>query len=321
MSEPSLLSRQFNGKAAVLLQWMGDPLITDLLINGIHSLYVEREGKLLIQPSPFPDLPSLMDFIERLLIPIGRRMDATHPYIDGRCVDGTRFHIILPPVAVNGPHISLRKFSDSADACPLESFGPASVTEWLSSQVIARKNILIAGGTGAGKTTLLSRLLERVSPDERIAVIEETMEIQARHPHLLRLEAREPSPEGKGEVTLRCLLRQTLRMRPDRIVLGECRGAEALDLLQVMNTGHPGSLGTIHANGCLDALRRLEGLALFSGFPLSVKTLREWIGAAISVVVYLERSTSGRSIREILLLHGLEGEVYRMTPWFRAERN
>ncbi len=313
----SPLAKQFLGKAAALLPLMESASVTDVLVNGLHSLYIERDGALEALDSPFTDRQSLADFIERLCVPIGRRLDASQPYLDGRLADGSRFHVILAPIAVEGPVISIRKRRD-ASLSPLASFGAPELVAWLGEQVRAGKNILIAGGTGSGKTTLLCRLLDDVPAAERLLILEETLEILPRHPHVVHLEARPPSPDGTGEVTLRSLLRNALRMRPDRIVLGECRGAEAFDMLQAMNTGHAGSLSTIHASSALDALRRLESLTLLAGFALPTHTVREWIGANVQVVVHLERNGAKRRIKEVLSVNGLEGEVYRITPVLRS---
>jgi pilus assembly protein CpaF len=298
------------------LTWLEDPAVTDILINGPGVLFVERCGALVREDSPFPDHRSLHDFIERLLVPLGKRIDAAHPYLDGRLRGYGRFHIVLPPIAVAGPLISIRK-ARPPDRCPLASFGEPPVMAGLLTDLRRRRNLLVAGGTGAGKTTLLSRLLDEVAADERIAVIEEVTEIQSGHPHLVSLEARPPSPDGTGEVTLRDLIRNALRMRPNRLVLGECRGAEAFDLVQAMNTGHPGSLCTLHANSALDALKRLEGLVLLSGSGMPVRTVREWVACAVQSVVFLERCGDRRRIREVLQVQGLEGDVYRILPRYR----
>lgn len=311
------IEKQFLGAALGLFPFMQDENITDILINGTHSLFLEKNGSLVSENNPFKETKQIQDFIERLLIPIGKRMDAAHPYADGRLLDGSRFHILLPPIAVEGPFISIRKKKDHRQT-PLENFGPSDLIDWLKEQVRQKKNLLVAGSTGAGKTTLLCRLLEQAGAEERIAVIEETMEIQANHPHLIHLEARPPSPEGIGGVTLRTLLKNTLRMRPDRIVVGECRGEEAFDMLQAMNTGHNGSLGTIHASSAMDALKRIESLALLAGFQLPLKVVREWVGANLQTVIFLERLPEGRKITEVLTIHGLEGEVYRVTPRYKS---
>lgn len=315
-----ILAKQFMGRSALLLPLMEEEAVTDILINGPNSIFVDRDGILMPETSPFPDRTSLFDFIERLLIPIGKRIDASNPYVEGRSLDGSRFHILLPPIAYTGPYISIRK-ARNVVLTPLTSFGTAEIVEWVSLQVLEKRNLLIAGGTGCGKTTLLSRLLDLVPPTERIAIVEESLEIRTTHPHAVSLEARAPSPDGKGEVTLRSLIRNALRMRPDRIVVGEARGEEAFDMLQAMNTGHPGSLSTIHANNALEALKRLESLVLLTGFNLPIRAVRHWVCSAIQVVVYLERNGTRRKITEILQLQGMEGEIYRFIPKLRNRPN
>jgi pilus assembly protein CpaF len=308
------LHRQFLGSAADLLPWMEDPSVTDLLINGAQSVFVERHGLLERVVSPFTDRAALMDFIERLLVPLGRRVDAARPYLDGRLADGSRFHIILPPLAEHGPLLSIRK-SRTGVAAPLESFGEPPVLNWLTELFRQGGNILIAGGTGTGKTTLLSRLLDTVDGSDRLVVVEETSEIRLEHPHAVFLEARTATPDGLGEVSLRTLIRNALRMRPTRLVLGECRGDEAWDLLQAMNTGHAGSACTIHANSPLDALRRLETLVLTAGVPAPLSAVREWVASAIHAVVFLERKAGQRKIAGALRVQGMEGERYRIHPF------
>jgi pilus assembly protein CpaF len=313
------LSRQFVGAAAALLPLLNDPGVTDILVNGPGVLFVERNGHLVPEISPFSDSRALHDFIERLLIPLGKRIDAAHPYLDGKLGTSGRFHVVLPPIAPGGPLISIRKNRAPA-LCPLSSFGDTAVMQGLVEDIRHGCNFLVAGGTGAGKTTLLARLLDQVDPGERVAIIEEVTEIQSLHPHQISLEARPPSPDGTGEVSLRELIRNALRMRPNRIVLGECRGAEAFELVQAMNTGHPGSLCTLHANSAMDALRRLEGLVIMGGNGLGVRTVRDWIASAIQRVVYVERQGDRRTVREVLQLQGIEGEVYRILPRYRAGR-
>lgn len=291
---------------------MDDPQVTDVLVNGYQSVFVERAGELEKVPTPFENADQVMQFIERLLVPIGRRMDATRPYMDGRLADGTRFHVILPPLAAS-PAISLRKRRGAASA-PLSSFGDATLIGWLVEQFQSGQNILIAGGTGAGKTTLLARLLDTVGPAERLVVVEETSEILTGHPHCVFLEARAATPDGIGEVTLRTLLRNALRMRPTRLVLGEVRGDEAWDLLQAMNTGHRGSACTLHANSPMDALRRLETLVLTGGIGAPLAAVRDWIASAIQIVVHLERRRDNRRIAGVLRVLGVEGDRYRIHP-------
>jgi pilus assembly protein CpaF len=310
----SILERQLTGAGSRLIPYLCDPTVTDLLINGLTSFYVEKEGRLVQVPHPFTERAEIQDLIERLVVPLGKRVDASQPYLDGRLLDGSRFHIILPPLASSGPFISLRKHRASQH---LEAFGSDELVRWLQGEVRARRSLLITGGTGTGKTTLLGALINEIPSTERVTILEETSEIRTSHPHALYLEARPASPDGKGEVTLRMLLRNVLRMRPDRVILGECRGEEAFDFLQAMNTGHPGSFGTIHANSALDGLRRLETLVLLTGYLLPPQVLREWIAAALKAVIYLERRGDQRRIREALSIHGLEGDRYRVTPRFR----
>ncbi len=303
------LASQLQGRAAALLPLFDDETITDILLNGTHSLFVEREGRLETRPSPFTDRGHFQDFIERLLTPLGKRIDAASPFADGRLVDGSRFHVLLAPLAVEGPFVSIRRFR-RAEHATLASFGPPHVVAWLVEKLTGGANVLVVGGTGSGKTTLVTRLLDRIPPGERILVVEESVEIRPHHPHVLHLEARPASPDGTGEVTLRQLLRNALRMRPDRLILGECRGEEAFDLLQALNTGHRGSLSTLHANGCRDGLRRLETLASLAGFRGSA--LREWTASAVQIVVQLRE----RRIREVVSVRGLEGDQYRIQPEF-----
>ncbi len=307
------LQKQFVGCAASLVPYMEDETITDILINGTYSLYIEKEGSLVPLTSPFTDISSLFDFIERLLVPIGKRIDAAKPFTDGRCVDGSRFNVILPPIAVEGPLISIRKLRTSKTV-DLGAFCNPYVRQWLLEQVHRKKNILISGGTGSGKTTLLKFLLDDINPTERIAIIEESMEIHTLHPHALHFEARTSSPDGKGEVSLRSLIRHSLRIRPDRIVLGEARGEESFEMIQAMNCGHPGSLSTIHANSCLDALKRLESLIMLTGFQVPLGIVRQWISSTVQVVIFLARDGMNRIIDEIVELNGLEGDIYRFVP-------
>ncbi len=318
MSPLEFLQKQLVGRSAALVPFFLEEEITDILINGTEQLFIEKRGVLSSVPNPFDNKESLQELIERMILPLGKRVDAAQPYLDGRLTDGSRFHIILPPIAVEGPLISIRK-RRLQNPLSLLDFGPPTMAEFLEKETLRGANLLIAGGTGAGKTSLLSCLLNCISRLDRIAIIEETTEIQVNHPHVVHLEARAPSPEGRGEVTLQALVKNSLRMRPDRLILGECRGAEAFDMLHAMNTGHRGSLGTIHANSALDALRRLEGLAMMAGISLPMRTVKEWIGAAIQGVIYLEKRGGVRQVTEIISINGLEGEVYRMTPRYKVQ--
>jgi pilus assembly protein CpaF len=310
------LSQQFVGQARMILPYLEDEEVTDILINGVRTFFVERKGELEQHPNPFEQHQSLFHFIERILVPIGKRIDATAPYVDGRLLDGSRFNIVMAPLAIEGPLISIRKKKRS-ELLPIELFGPPEITDWIIQSLMQKKTFLISGGTGTGKTTLLSSLVSRLPPQERIVLIEEVSELEPNHPHLIHLEARPPNPEGRGEVSLRTLVHTALRIRPDRLIVGECRGGEAFDMLQAMNTGHGGSLGTLHANSALDALRRFESLALLAGLQIPLKVVREWIGAHVFGVVHLQRINGKRCISEVLTVSGLEGEVYRSQPRFK----
>lgn len=301
------------GPLTKLIPFFDDPKVTDILINGTGSFFLEQEGNLVSEVNPFTSTAEISDLIERLVIPTGKRIDGASPYLDGKLLGGGRFHIILPPLAAEGPCISLRKSPKALDLS-LNAFCDPKTVEWLRQEVRAKRNWVIAGGTGSGKTTLLGLLLNEVEKEERVILIEETSEIVSVHPHLVRLESRPASPDGKGEVGLRELLRNSLRMRPDRIVLGECRGEEAFDMVQAMNSGHPGSFCTVHASSARNALQRLEGLLLLNPFSLSLTTIRHWIGHSLHGVIYVERAGFHRKIREILRVQGLEGDLYRIHP-------
>ncbi|NBX75995.1 MAG: CpaF family protein [Proteobacteria bacterium] len=309
------IEQQLVGPSKSLAPLFSDESVTDILINGTKSCYVEREGNLEQVVHPLADESALFHFIERLVVPCGRQIDAAAPYIDGRCLDGSRFNIVLAPLAAPGPLISIRK-KKRAGAVPLSAFGPSHLVKWIRDQVRSKKNFLISGGTGSGKTTLLSSLLAEMNSSERIVLIEEVIELDSPHPHLVHLEARAPSPEGKGGVPLRALVSTALRIRPDRIIVGECRGPEAFDMLQAMNTGHSGSLGTLHANSARDALRRFESLALLAGLQIPLKVIREWVASQIFGVIHLDRVDGKRCISEVLTVSGLEGEVYRIQPHY-----
>jgi pilus assembly protein CpaF len=310
------IKQQFVGEAQDLIDFMEDETITDLLVNGIKSLYIEREGKLEQVINPFSHELSLFSFIERLIIPSGKPLDGAAPFVDGRLLDGSRFNIILPPLAEPGPLISIRK-RKTQGRIPLFDFGPEDLINWIIGQIKNQKTFLISGGTGTGKTTFLASLIAECLFEERICLIEEVIEIDPPHPHLIHLESRPPSPDGRGGVSLGSLVSTALRIRPDRIIVGECRGEEAFDMLQAMNTGHGGSLGTLHANSALDALRRFESLALMKGLSIPLKVIRDWIGAHIFGVIHLERCQGIRRISEVLRVNGLEGEVYRVQPQYR----
>ncbi|MBI5299978.1 MAG: Flp pilus assembly complex ATPase component TadA [Deltaproteobacteria bacterium] len=293
---------------------------SEILVNGAGTIYVEEKGKLRLTPLKFLNADSLQKTIERILLPVGRRVDESSPMVDARLHDGSRVNIILSPLALNGPVISIRRFSK-------ELLGPKNLIQmgaaseetfaFLEEAVRTRKNILVSGGTGSGKTTLLNVLSSFIPETERIITIEDAAELQLRQPHVVRLESRPSNIEGKGSITIRDLVRNALRMRPDRIVIGECRGGEALDMLQAMNTGHEGSLTTLHANAPRDALNRLETLVMFSGMELPSKVIREQIASAIDLIIQVSRLSGGeRKITQISKITGLEGDVFLLEDIF-----
>ncbi|WP_042300507.1 CpaF family protein [Paraburkholderia kururiensis] len=301
-----------------------DPSISDILVNTYQHTYVERNGRLELTDVTFYDDAHLMKVIEKIVSRVGRRIDESSPMVDARLPDGSRVNAIIPPSAVDGPLLSIRRFSVNplqvSDLVRLQSLTPP-IAEVLEALARAKVNILVSGGTGSGKTTLLNVLSGFIPESERIVTIEDAAELQLRQQHVLRLETRPPNIEGKGEITQRTLVRNALRMRPDRIILGEVRGAEALDMLNAMNTGHEGSLATIHANTPRDALTRLENMIGLVGLGLPPKTMRQQIASAISVVVQAARLTDGRrkivSIQEIT---GMEGDMINMQEIFTFKR-
>ncbi len=299
---------------------LADPTISDILINGPAQVYVERRGRLEATEVRFADDAHLMKIIDKIVSRVGRRIDESSPMVDARLPDGSRVNAIIPPVALDGAVVSIRRFSvvplRMDDLLEYKTLTPemASVLQGLAK---ARVNMLVSGGTGSGKTTMLNILSSYIPPTERIVTIEDAAELQLQQPHVVRLETRPPNIEGKGEVTQRALVKNALRMRPDRIILGEVRGAEAVDMLQAMNTGHEGSLATIHANTPRDALSRLENMIGMAGLHLPVKATRQQISSAITALVQIGRLADGRrkvlSIQEIT---GMEGEIITMQEIF-----
>jgi pilus assembly protein CpaF len=297
-----------------------DPEVTDILVNGWDSIYVERGGKLYWTGAKFHDEAQLRRTIDKIVGKVGRRIDESSPYVDARLPDGSRVNAIIPPLAIDGPCLSIRKFSaDPYQAEDLISFGTLTrpVVEMLDACVRGRLNILVSGGTGAGKTTTLNVLSSFLPDDERIITIEDAAELRLQQPHVVRLEYRPPNIEGKGEVTIRDLVRNALRMRPDRIVVGEVRGGETLDMLQAMNTGHDGSISTIHANSPRDALARLETMALMAGMDLGVRAIREQIASALNLIIHQQRMKDGvRRITHVTEIVGMEGDVITLQDLF-----
>ncbi|HEY6225453.1 MAG TPA: CpaF family protein, partial [Gemmatimonadales bacterium] len=303
---------------------MQDPDVADILVNTYDQVIVERHGKLLHTDVRFQDDRHLLQVIDRIVSAVGRRIDDSSPMVDARLPDGSRVNAIIPPLAIDGPHLSIRKFKRDAlsgdDLVRLESITPAMV-QVLQGIVKARLNILISGGTGAGKTTLLNILSSFIPEDERIVTIEDSAELQLRQPHVVRLETRPANIEGQGAVPQRMLLINALRMRPDRIVMGECRGSEAVDMLQAMNTGHDGSLTTLHSNSPRDALSRLETMISMANLNLPDRAMRQQIASAVNVIIQISRLTDGsRKLMQVSEVVGMEGDVITMQDIFVYER-
>jgi len=292
---------------------LADKTVTEIMVNGPSKVYVERSGKLTLTPIRFNDEDHLRRIIERIVTRVGRRIDESSPLVDARLEDGSRVNAIIPPLAVSGSTLTIRKFSKDAmgvaDLMKLQTLSP-EMAELLEACVLGRLNILVSGGTGTGKTTLLNVLSGFIPDKERIVSIEDAVELQLQQEHVVRLESRPPNVEGRGEVTIRDLVKNSLRMRPDRIIVGECRGAEALDMLQAMNTGHDGSLSTIHANSSRDAMARLETLVLMAGMDLPLRAVREQVASAIDVIVQLTRLRDGtRRVTALTEVVGMEGQT------------
>ena len=304
---------------------LADPTISDILVNRHDTIYIERRGKIESTNVTFKDDEHLMRVIERIVSSVGRRIDESSPMVDARLQDGSRVNAIIPPLAIDGPVVSIRRFgSEPLRMAQLIENNALTkdISDMLQMCVTARLNVLISGGTGAGKTTLLNALSAYIPEDERIVTIEDSAELQLQQPHTVRLETRPPNIEGRGEVTQRDLVRNALRMRPDRIVIGEVRGGEAIDMLQAMNTGHDGSLTTIHANTPRDALARLETMIQMTGMRLSDRAMRQQIAAALNVVLQVARLSDGsRRVTSISEITGMEGETITMQEIFMYERS
>jgi pilus assembly protein CpaF len=299
---------------------LSDPTVSDILVNTCNQVYVERRGKLELTDITFHDNAHLMKIIEKIVSRVGRRVDESSPMVDARLPDGSRVNAIIPPLAVDGPIMSIRRFAVNplsiANLLEYKSMTPPMV-QVLQALSQAKVNMVISGGTGSGKTTLLNVLSGFIPADERIVTIEDAAELQMRQPHVVRLETRPPNIEGKGEVTQRALVRNALRMRPDRIILGEVRGGEALDMLQAMNTGHEGSLATVHANTPRDAIARLENMVGMAGANLTPKATRQQIASAVTVIVQVNRLPDGtRKLLSIQEITGMEGDMITMHEVF-----
>ena len=300
--------------------FLEDESVSEVMVNGPYQIYVERAGRLTAVPARFINEESLLRVIERIVSPLGRRIDEGAPMVDARLPDGSRVNAIIRPLSLVGPVLTIRKFARqrySMDRLVATGALTPQMATFLQACVLHRKNILVSGGTGSGKTTFLNALSESIPATERIVTIEDSAELKLVQPHVVALEARPPNVEGRGEVTIRELVRNSLRMRPDRIIVGECRGGEALDMLQAMNTGHDGSMTTGHANSPRDILSRLEIMVLMAGMDLPVRAIREQIAAGIDVIIQQTRFSDGRRrVTAVVEVDGMEGDVILIQPLF-----
>jgi pilus assembly protein CpaF len=305
-------------------RFLDDPSITEVMINGADAVYVERHGRIEKTRARFLSDDHLMRIIHKIVTPLGRRVDESSPMVDARLPDGSRVNAIIPPLAVDGPHVTIRKFSRRPyTPDDLVGFGTLSeeIKDFLRACIVGKLNVVISGGTGSGKTTTLNALSSFVPHDERIVTIEDAAELQLQQPHVITLESRPPNLEGKGEVTIRQLVRNSLRMRPERIIVGEVRGGEALDMMQAMNTGHQGSLGTVHANSTRDMLSRLETMVLMAGTELPSRAIREQISSAIDLVVHQARLRDGmRRVVQVTEVQKMEGDTIVLQDIFVFEQ-
>lgn len=301
-------------------RYLDDESVTEIMVNRADQVYVERHGQLFLTDTKFANEEALRRVIERIVTRIGRRIDESSPLVDARLADGSRVNAIIPPLAVNGASLTIRKFGREALTVEkLISYGSLSpeMAELLQACVLAKMNIIVSGGTGTGKTTMLNVLSSFIPASDRIVTIEDAVELQLQQDHVVRLESRPANIEGKGEVSIRDLLRNSLRMRPDRIVVGEVRGGESLDMLQAMNTGHDGSISTVHANSPRDAVARLETLVLMSGMDLPLRAIREQIASAVNLIVHISRLRDGsRRVTHITEVQGMEGEIVTLQDAF-----
>ena len=303
---------------------LGDPTVSEIMVNGTDEIFYEKEGRLYLSSVRFRDSNHIMRIIERIVAPLGRRVDESSPMVDARLPDGSRVNVIIPPVAPKSPTITIRKFQ--ADKMTIEDLIALNsltreLAEFFRACVQVRLNILVSGGTGSGKTTMLNALSAFIPDTERIVTIEDPTELKLQQGHVVSLEARPASLEGKGEVTQRDLVRNSLRMRPNRIIVGEVRGPEAFDMMQAMNTGHEGSLSTVHANTPRDALARIESMILMAGLELPIRAIREQVASAIHLIVQIARLPDGsRKVTHASEITGMEGEVITMQDLFRFEQ-
>ncbi|MCG9479699.1 MAG: CpaF family protein [Actinomycetia bacterium] len=301
-------------------EFLKDGEITEIMVNGPDKIYIEKYGKIYRTTKSFLDQAHLLRIIDKIVSKIGRRVDESSPYVDARLPDGSRVNVIIHPLALNGPFLTIRKFA--ADPFTMENLvemGTCTekVATFLEACVRGRLNIISSGGTGTGKTTTLNVLSSFIPDDERIVTIEDSAELQLHQPHVVRLESRPPNIEGEGEVTIRDLVRNSLRMRPDRIIVGEVRGGEALDMLQAMNTGHDGSISTVHANSTRDVLSRIETMVLMAGVDLPIRAIREQVSSAINLIVHLNRLKDGtRKFVKITEVQGMEGDIITLQDLF-----
>jgi pilus assembly protein CpaF len=300
---------------------LDDSSVTEIMVNRADRVYVERKGKPIRTPITFDDDAHVRRIIDRIVVPLGRRLDKDNPLVDARLPDGSRVNAVIPPVAIAGPCLTIRKFSQARltleDLAGFGSMTPA-IAAFLRGCVMARLNIVVTGGTGSGKTTLLNALSGCIPGDERIVTIEDAAELKLAQDHVITLEAKRPNADGSGEVTIRELVRNALRMRPERIVVGECRGGEALDMLQAMNTGHDGSLTTLHANSPRDAISRIETMSLMAGIDFPIRVIREQIGSAVQLLIQQARLRDGsRKVTYVTEISGMEGDKVVMQDIFR----
>lgn len=302
---------------------LDDPDVSEIMVNGPKKVFIEKKGKLTKSPITFDDDDHVLRIIDRIILPLGRRIDADSPTVDARLPDGSRVNAVIRPVSIDGPSITIRKFKkDKLSMEELVQFGSLTTNmgEFIRACVLAHLNIVISGGTGSGKTTLLNVLSSFIQEEERIVTIEDAAELQLQQEHVLRMETKSANIDGRGEVTIRDLVRNSLRMRPDRIIVGECRGGEALDMLQAMNTGHDGSLTTLHANTPRDSLSRLETLVLMSGMDLPLKVVRQQISSAVDLIIQQSRLKDGsRKVTAITEVVGMEGDTVVLTDIFKFD--